>query len=190
MKKFAVKKALALVVAIVAVLGLSATVYAAVGNQAVQKIGDKYCVDTVTAEQVIDGVTVQTIERKWIPENRYNPNDPRNPYPSTPSPAPNTDKVQRLRQAGIDSRNDLQTYAWSYQWSTTSVEKSANDSELRTEITFQVDESVSADRWVCTFVQIVKFDNAGSPYVRYYIGDQKYSVAAIKRMLSSYGKAR
>lgn len=190
MKKFAVKKALALVVAIVAVLGLSATVYAAVGNQAVQKIGDKYCVDTVTAEQVIDGVTVQTIERKWIPENRYNPNDPRNPYSSTPSPTPNTDKVQRLRQAGIDSRNDLQTYAWSYQWSTTSVEKSANDSELRTEITFQVDESVSADRWVCTFVQIVKFDNAGNPYVRYYIGDQKYSVAAIKRMLSSYGKAR
>lgn len=188
-KKFFKVVGLVTMVAVLLVGG-AITAYAAIGDQNVSKIGDKYCVDTVTAEAVVDGVLVQTIERKWIPENRYNPNDPRNPIPTVPTPPVDDTKVQQLRNAGINSRNDLQTYAWNYQWSTTPVEKSASSSELRTEITFQVDASASVDRWKCTFDQVVKFDNAGNPYVEYYIGSQKYSVAAIKRMFVSYGKAR
>ena len=190
MKMFKSKKFLALAIALVAVLGTAVTAFAASGTINYSKVGDKYVVDYVVSETTVDGVLVQTVERKWIPENRFNANDPRNPKPSDTTPAPSTDKIQRLRQAGIDSRNDLQTYGWNYQWSTTAIERAASDSELKTDITFQVDESASADRWVCTFTQIVRFDNAGNPYVKYYIGNQEYSVASIKRMFASYGKAR
>ena len=186
MKMFKAKKVLALAIALVAVLGTTVTALAASGTIGYNKVGDQYAVDYIISETTVDGILVQTIERKWIPESRFNPNDPRNPIPTQP----NQTKVQQLRQAGIDSRNDLQTYAWSYQWSTTSVEKSATDSELRTDITFQVDESASADRWVCTFSQIVKFDNSGKAYVEYYKDGIKYSVASIKRMFAAYGKAR
>ena len=189
MKMFKSKKFLALAIALVAILGTTATVYAAAGAINYSKVGDKYVVDYVVTETTVDGIVVQTVERKFIPENRFNVNDPRNPIPSVPTP-PNPTKVQQLRQAGLDSKNDLQTYAWSYQWSTTTIEKSASDTELRTDITFQVDASASADRWVCTFNQVVKFDSSGNPYVKYYIGSQEYSVAAIKRMFAAYGKAR
>ena len=184
------KKVLGLVVVMAVLLvGGAITAYAASTSQST-KIGDKWVVDTVVSETTVDGVVVQTVERKWIPENRYNPDDPRNPIPTLPTPPNPTDKVQQLRNAGINSRNDLQTYAWSYQWSTTTKETSATDSRLETSITFQVDESASADRWVCTFNQVVTFDAGGNAIVKYYIGSQEYSMNSIKRMFASYGKAR
>lgn len=187
-------KVLALALAFVAVFGISATVYAATGHVAVQKINNEYCVDVITAETTVDGIFTQTITRKWIPENRYNPNDPATPYSSSGTPAPsqntNGDKVQTLRNAGINSRNDLQTYAWSYQWSTTPVETYSTDSRLETNITFQVDESASADRWKITFLQVVTFNKKGNTVVKYYVGNQEYSVDSIKRMFAQYGKAR
>jgi len=189
MKRLSKKVVAVVVMAAVLLVGGAITAYAAVNDQSITKIGDKYCVDTVVSETTVDGVLVQTIERKWIPEKRYDPNNPRNPIPSVPTPPTDTNE-QKLRQAGIDSRNDLQTYAWSYQWTTTPVETSASSKELRTSITFQVSENVSPDRWVCEFTQVVKFDNSGNPYVEYFKGNQKYSVASIKRMFEKYGRAR
>jgi hypothetical protein len=188
MKRFS-KKIVGIIVMVAVLLTFGAiTAYAAVNDQNVTKIGNQYCVDTVIAETTVDGIVVQTVERKWIPENRYNPNDPRNPIPSVPTP-PNSAE-QTLRQAAIDSRNDLQTYGWSYQWSTTPVETYASSTLLKTSITFQVDASASADRWKCTFEQRVTFDANGNTVVEYYIGNQKYSVDSIKRMFAAYGKAR
>ena len=193
---FKSRRILALVLALVAVLGTSVTVLAATGNIGVNKVGDKYAVDYITNEYYnSEGILVQVIERKWIPENRYNSNDPRNPYPangSCPSPtySTNGDRVQTLRNAGINSRNDLQTYAWSYMWSTTPVETYASNDRLETNITFQVDESASADRWQCTFTQKVTFDGGGHPIVKYYIGNQEYTVSSIKSMFKQYGRAR
>ena len=187
------RKILMALIAMCLIFGASVTAYAAVNSTVWQKCGNQYAVDTITEEKTVDGVVVQTIERKWIPENRFNSNDPRNPLPSgdpVPVPPQPGNKVQQLRQAGIDSRNDLQTYGWSYQWVTTAVESSANDSEVRTDLTFQAEESASADRWVCTFTQVVKFDSGGKPYVRYYMGNQEYSVSSIKKMFAKYGKAR
>ncbi|MBR1801622.1 hypothetical protein IJ768_00095 [Candidatus Saccharibacteria bacterium] len=192
MKKIS-KRVFVAVLALVAVLGISVTVYAAANTTTYSKVGNQYVVDYISNEKTVDGVVVQTIERKWIPENRFNPNDPRNPIgTNTPAPNNNTNgnKVQTLRNAGINSRNDLQTYGWSYQWSTTPVETYSNNDRVETQITFQVDESASADRWKCTFTQIVRFDNAGNPYVKYYIGNQEYSADSIKTMFRQYGKAR
>lgn len=186
------KKILSLVVVMAVLLvGGAVTAYAASTSQST-KVGNTWVVDTVTAETTVDGIVVQTIERKWIPEDRYNSNDPRNPISTTTTtPIPPVDsKVQQLRNAGINSRNDLQTYGWNYQWSTTTNETYASDSKLETSITFQVDEAASADRWVCTFNQVVTFDAGGNPVVEYYIGSQKYSTNAIKRMFAQYGKAR
>lgn len=193
MRMFKSKKVLALVVALTALLGTTVTVFAATGTIGYNKVGNQYAVDYIISETTSDGILIQTIERRWIPENRFNPNDPRNPYNSS-SPAPsyntNTNKVQTLRNAGINSRNDLQTYGWNYQWSTTPVETYSSDSKVETNITFQVDSSASADRWKCTFKQVVQFDNGGNPYVKYYMGNQEYSMDSIKRMFEQYGKKR
>ena len=193
MKKFAGKWVIAILLTLVAVFGLSMTAYATVGHQEWGPIGDNYYVDTVVSEQWVDGVLVQSVERKWIPKNRFNPNDPRNPYPSngTPKPSPNTNgnNAQTLRNAAINSRNDLQTYGWSYRWSTTPVETYSANDRIETNITFQVDESASADRWKCTFKQVATWEN-NNPVVRYYMDGQEYSADSIKRMFASYGKAR
>lgn len=188
------KKVLALVIALVAILGTTVTALAATGQIGVNKVGNQYAVDYITNEYYDDGVLVQIIERKWVPENRYDANNPRRPIPSnstSPQPSPNTngDRVQTLRNAGINSRNDLQTYAWSYQWSTTPVETYASNDRLETNITFQVDASASADRWKCTFKQVVTY-SGNNTVVKYYIDNQEYSVDAIKRMFKQYGKAR
>lgn len=187
------RTALAVLLALVAVLGLSATVYAATGHVAVQKINGEYCVDVITKEETIDGIFTQTVVRKWIPENRYNPNDPATPYPSSGCPAPNpgqnTDRTQALRNAGINSRNDLQTYGWDYQWSTTPVETYATSDKLVTNITFEVDASASADRWRCSFDQVVTW-NGNYPVVRYYIDGQEYTPDSIKTMFRQYGTKR
>ncbi len=163
-------------------------VYAAVNDQAVSKIGDYYCVDTVTTETTADGVLVQTIERKWIPVSRYNANDPRNPLPIGTVPV--SDEITKLRTAAANSISDLQSSAYSYQWSTNFAEASATNSELHYAVTFQVDASVSADRWVCTFDQVTKFDRNGNAYAEYYKDGIKYSTNAIKRMFAAYGRAR
>lgn len=169
----------------------SIAVYAAVNDQAIQKVGNQYVVDTVVAEVVSDGVTVQTVERLYIPENQYNPNDPRHPLPSGGGTTPVvSDKITQLRQATATSISNLQASAYNYQWSTTFNETSASDTAVHYNVTFQVDASVSADRWVCTFDLVTKFDNSGKPYCEYYIGSQKYSVASIQRMFANYGKAR
>lgn len=193
MKNFKRRRILALVLALIAVLGTTATVYAATGHVSAQKINDEWCVDLITKEETIDGIFTQTIVRKWIPDNRYNPNDPATPYPSNANPSPNpgqnTDRTQQLRNAGINSRNDLQTYGWSYQWSTTPVETYSTSEKLVTSITFEVDASASADRWRCTFDQIVTW-NGQYPVVRYYIGDTEYTPDSIKTMFRQYGKAR
>lgn len=183
------RRILALAIAVVAILGTTVTALAATGAVTFTKVDDKYVVDYIISESTVDGVLVQNIERKWIPENRFNKDDPRNPIPSTPTPGP-TDKIQKLRQAGTTSYEDLKTYATGYQWDASIVETSASDSEVKNEATFQVDEVASVDCWVCTFTQVVKFDNSGKTYVKYYIGSQEYSVAAIKRMFAKYGKAK
>jgi hypothetical protein len=188
MKKLAKYLVGALTVVLLCGIG-SIAVYAAVNSQTITKVGDQYVVDTVVAETTADGITVQSIERKYIPENRYNPNDPRNPLPSGTTPVV-SDKVTQLRNAAATSLSSLQSSAYSYQWGTTFAEASASDSELHYTVTFQVDASVSADRWVCTFDQVTKFNSSGTPYVEYYIGAQKYSVAAINRMFAKYGRAR
>lgn len=195
MKMFKSKKVLALALALVAALGVSVTAFAATGSLTWSKNGSNYVVDYVSSEKTVDGIVIQTIERKWIPENRFDSNNPWYPKAANgtapaPNPGQNTDKVQTLRNAGINSRNDLQTYAWSYRWSTTPVETYATESRLETNITFQVDESASADRWQCTFTQVVTYDGGGHPIVKYYIGSQEYSVSAIKSMFAQYGKAR
>lgn len=177
----------ALIVLLLAVL-IGPKVYAAVNDQAVNKIGDYYCVDTVTAETTSDGVLVQTLERKWIPISRFNANDPRNPLPIGTVPV--SDEITKLRTAAANSITDLQSSAYSYQWSTNFAEASATNSELHYTVTFQVDASVSADRWVCTFDQVTKFDRNGNAYAEYYKDGIKYSAAAIKRMFAAYGKAR
>ena len=177
-----------LVALLVALVGPK--VYAAVNDQAVNRVGDYFCVDTVTAETTVDGILVQTLERKWIPANRYNSNDPRNPLPIGTVPV--SDEITKLRTAAANSITDLQSSAYSYQWSTAFAEASATNTEFHYTVTFQVDGVVSADRWVCSFDQVTRFDRNGNAYVEYYcISDgKKYSVAGIKRMFAAYGKAR
>ena len=186
-------KILVLALALIAVLGTTVTAYATTGHVSVQRIDGEWCVDLISKEETIDGIYTQTIIRKWIPDSRYNPDDPANPKPSgtTPSPNPgqNTDRTQQLRNAGINSKNDLQTYGWSYQWSTTPVETYATSEKLVTNITFEVDASASADRWRCSFDQVVTW-NGQYPVVRYYIGDTEYTPDSIKKMFREYGKSR
>ena len=190
MKKFTKVLIGALALVLMCTIG-SVAVYAAVNDQAVQKIGNQYVVDTVVAEVVSDGVTVQTIERLYIPEKQYNANDPRHPLPSGGGTTPVvSDKITVLRQATANSISALQTSAYNYQWSTNFNEVSATDTAVKYSVTFQVDAAVSADRWVCTFDLITKYDSKGNPYSEWYIGSQKYSVAAIQRMFAAYGKAR
>ena len=182
------RKVLTLVIALVAVLGTSLTAYAAVGAISSMKYGNQYIVDRVTEEKYVDGILVQTIERQWIPENRYNPNDEIHPYPSTPKPAPTCDMKYTLRNAGYNSRTDLEDYDSKYGWNTSAVETSASDYRVDTDVTFEVDDTSSVDRWTITFQQNVVFDKNGSPIINYYVNGQSYTVNAIKRMFVAYGK--
>ncbi len=188
MKNFKGKKVLILVIAIIAVLGTTITAYAAVGAVSSMKYGNQYIVDQVTNEKYVDGILVQTIERQWIPENRYNPNDQTHPYPSVPTPGPTYDKTYTLRNAGYNSRFDLQNYASKYAWRTSVVETSASENRVDTNVTFDVDDTSSADRWIITFQQVVTFDKNGSPNIEYYSDGQRYTVSAIKKMFEMYGK--
>lgn len=190
-KKF--HKVLVAVVAMALALGVGATAYAAVNSTTYTKVGDKYAVDTVLSETTVDGIFVQTIERKWIPENRFNKNDPRNPIPcgGSQQPAPSTtDRITQLRNAGNNSLNDLSNYGYSYRWYTNWSETYATDAQVNRSITFQVDESASADRWICTFEQRCTFDSAGHVQVKYYMDGQEYSASSIKSMFKAYGKKR
>ena len=173
---------------VLAVVLIGPKVYAAVNDQAVNKIGDYYCVDTVTAETTADGVLVQTIERKWIPVSRYNANDPRNPLPIGTVPV--TEEITKLRTAAAASITDLQQSGYAYQWSTAFAEASATNTELHYTVSFQVDETVSADRWLCSFDQVTRFDRNGNAYVEYWKDGVKYSTNSIKRMFATWGKAR
>ena len=191
MKKMG-RRALIALLAIVGVLGAAVTAYAAAGSVSANKVGNQYAVDYISQEYFdSDGILVQVIERKWIPESRYDANNPRVPKNSSgqTNPNQNTDRTQSLRNAAINSKNDLQTYGWSYQWSTTATETYTSSEKLVMSIKFEVDASASADRWTCTFDQVTTW-NGSYPVVRYYIGSTEYTPDSIKTMFRNYGKSR
>lgn len=182
MKFFKKKGFLALAIALIAVLGTAATVYAAAGDVNYSKVGNSYVVDYVVSETTNDGITIQTIERKWIPENRFNPKDPRNPYPSNNE----TDRTQQLRNAGVNSRKDLQDYASDYQWFYESTETYATSEKVATTLYFETTKTSMGDKWSLTVNQVVNW-NGKYPLVHYYIGDTEYTPNSIKSVFHDYG---
>ena len=169
-------------IALAAVL-VPVSVFAA-GGYSVVKSGQYYIVDTIKAETTIDGVLIQTIERRFVPEGRYNPNNPNVPYSSgngywdnngnyinngnsSNGKAP-INRAQTLRSAGVSSLNALNGYSETYGWTHTSRETYSDDSNFKQYVYFRLDNTKKYDYVDIEFTQQVTYDKNWNAIVRYY----------------------
>ncbi|MDO4967528.1 MAG: hypothetical protein Q4E70_02055 [Candidatus Saccharibacteria bacterium] len=175
---------IAVLLAAVVVIGLPVGVYAA-GNFAVVKQGQYYIVDTVKNEATTDGVLIQTIERRYIPEGRYNPNNPRVPYSSGTgywdndgnyinngqwnNPNWNSqNRATQLKNFGYSSATGIMNYGAARGWTYNYRENYSTDSEYSIYIYFRYNNARNYDYVDIAFTAKTVFDNAGNPYTRYY----------------------
>ena len=203
------KGLLAATLAMVLVAVMIPTVAFAANNWASIKQGSNYIVDVVKSSQVVDGIEIQTIERKIIPENRYNPSNPPVPYNSGsgywdgngnyvyPNGTTNQNQnasnnnAQVLRNAGLASINALDDYGRNkapqqWDWIVRSNESCGN-SEYRMTCYFKNPNSQNYDYMDITLVCTVTFDGRGGTVVRYYQpgNSTAYKESDIKSMLAT-----
>ena len=126
---------------------------AAVGDQIITKIGSSYVVETVTMESVdSNGVKNQTIEKLSIPENIYNPSNPRVPFGISTinnnviDSSSNTNtidgikktlpslskKAKKLKEKAVRELENLSAYASTYGWGMSVEESLTSDYEIST----------------------------------------------------------
>lgn len=179
------KKGVRVFIVLTLILALSIPViaYAESYNQNIWRNGNYVIVDTVTARNTSNGILVETIERKWIPESQYNSENPTQPY----NPGQTKGSIKDLSKSSLA---DLQSHAYLYSWTSSVVENEISDSKIVRTVTFMSDESGTADLYSCTFTQVATYDSGGYPIVRYYIGSQDYTVGSIKQMFEKYGRRR
>lgn len=186
---------------IVVIFGNFTDAKAAVGDQTITKIGNNYVVETVTMESVdSNGVKTQTVERLSIPENLYNPGNPRVPFGSsnvtTVDSSSNTNtidgmrkflpslskKAKKLKEKAIRELENLSAYASTYGWELSFTESLASD--------YESDVDVSLDRtgWTCRFKQVVRFGKKGKLKVSYEKDGESYTLDSVKSMLKKHGR--
>ena len=186
---------------IVVIFGNFTDAKAAVGDQTITKIGNNYVVETVTMESVdSNGVKTQTVERLSIPENLYNPGNPRVPFGSsnvtTVDSSSNTNtidgmrkflpslskKAKKLKEKAIRELENLSAYASTYGWELSFTESLASDYES------DVDVDLNRTGWTCHFKQVVRFGKKGKLKVSYEKDGESYTLDSVKSMLKKHGR--
>lgn len=184
---------------IVVIFGNFTDAKAAVGDQTITKIGNNYVVETVTMESVdSNGVKTQTVERLSIPENLYNPGNPRVPFGSsnvtTVDSSSNTNtidgmkktlpslskKAKKLKERAIRELENLSAYASTYGWELSFTESLASDYES------DVDVDLNRTGWTCHFKQVVRFGKKGKLKVSYEKDGESYTSDSVKSMLKKH----
>lgn len=186
---------------IVVIFGNFTDAKAAVGDQTITKIGNNYVVETVTMESVdSNGVKTQTVERLSIPENLYNPGNPRVPFGSsnvtTVDSSSNTNtidgmrkflpslskKAKKLKEKAIRELENLSAYASTYGWGMSVEESLTSDYESDVNIDFD------QPGWTCHFKQVVRFGKKGKLKVSYEKDGESYTSDSVKSMLKKHGR--
>lgn len=186
---------------IVVIFGNFTDAKAAVGDQTITKIGNNYVVETVTMESVdSNGVKTQTVERLSIPENLYNPGNPRVPFGSsnvtTVDSSSNTNtidgmrkflpslskKAKKLKEKAIRELENLSAYASTYGWELSFAESLASDYES------DVDVDLNRTGWTCHFKQVVRFGKKNKLKVSYEKDGESYTLDSVKSMLKKHGR--
>ena len=176
---------------------------AAVGDQVITKVGNNYVVETVTMESVdSNGVKTQAIEKLSIPENLYNPSNPRVPFGSSTinnnviDSSSNTNtidgikktlpslskKTKKLKEKAIRELENLSAYASTYGWELSFTESLASDYES------DVDVDLNKTGWTCHFKQVVRFGKKGKLKVSYEKDGESYTLDSVKSMLKKHGR--
>lgn len=202
------KRVLAMVVLalMLAAVLIPVSAYAKTGDRGINKVDGYYAVDTVTNETTVDGILIQTIERRFIPDNRYNPNNPTVPYNSNNgwwdnngswhngnqnwNQNPNNNwnwnngqsRSQTLRNAGQSSLNSIVSYANSRKWKVTTRENYCNDSEFSAYLYCRCDYSSRYDYVDIEFTESTVFDGNGNAITRYYNNGVSYTENDLKSM--------
>ena len=174
---------------------------AAVGDQVITKVGNNYVVETVTMESVdSNGVKTQAIEKLSIPENLYNPSNPRVPFGSSTinnnviDSSSNTNtidgikktlpslskKTKKLKEKAVRELENLSAYASTYGWGMSVEESLTSDYESDVNIDFD------QPGWTCHFRQVVRFGKKGKVTVKYEKDGESYSASSIKSMLKKH----
>lgn len=190
----------AMVITVIAVIfGNFTDAKAAVGDQIITKIGSSYVVETVTMESVdSNGVKNQTIEKLSIPENIYNPSNPRVPFGSSVNTNNTVDsssntidgmkkilpslskKARKLKEKAIRELESLGAYASTYGWSMSVEESLTSDYESDVNIDFD------QPGWTCHFKQVVRFGKKGKLKVSYEKDGESYTLDSVKSMLKKH----
>lgn len=192
----------AMVITVIAVIfGNFTDAKAAVGDQIITKIGSSYVVETVTMESVdSNGVKNQTIEKLSIPENIYNPSNPRVPFGISTinnnviDSSSNTNtidgikktlpslskKAKKLKEKAVRELENLSAYASTYGWGMSVEESLTSDYESDVNIDFD------QPGWTCHFKQVVRFGKKGKLKVSYEKDGESYTLDSIKSMLKKH----
>ena len=166
-------------------------------NWSVVKSGRYYIVDGVKSETTVDGVLIQTIERRFVPEDRYNPNSPNVPNSSGNGYWDNNgnyidsgrndscnqqNRAQRLKDAGYNSSNAIVNYAKKHNWTYSAHENYSRDNEFSQYLYFRFDNAKNYDYVDIDFTEQVVFDQNGNPFIRYYNKGVAYTEADLRAM--------
>lgn len=190
----------AMVITVIAVIfGNFTDAKAAVGDQSITKVGSNYLVETVTMESTdSNGVKTQAVERLSIPENLYNPSNPRVPFGSssvtnnTVDSSSNTidglkktlpslsKKAKKLKERAIRELENLSAYASTYGWGMSVEESLTSDYESDVNIDFD------QPGWTCRFKQVVRFGKKGKLKVSYEKDGESYTSDSVKSMLKKH----
>lgn len=174
---------------------------AAVGDQTITKVGTNYVIETVTMESTdSNGVKTQVVEKLSIPENIYNPSNPRVPFGSNSNTNTIVDsssntidgmkktlpslskKAKKLKERAIRELENLSAYASTYGWELSFTESLASDYES------DVDVDLNRTGWTCHFKQVVRFGKKGKLKVSYEKDGESYTLDSVKSMLKKHGR--
>lgn len=193
----------AMIITVIAVIfGNFTDAKAAVGDQIITKVGNNYVVETVTMESTdSNGVKTQAVERLSIPENLYNPGNPRVPFGNSSintntivDSSSNTidgmkktlpslsKKAKKLKERAIRELENLSAYASTYGWGMSVEESLTSDYESDVNIDFD------QPGWTCHFKQVVRFGKKGKLKVSYEKDGESYTLDSVKSMLKKHGR--
>ena len=190
----------AMVITVIAVIfGNFTDAKAAVGDQTITKVGTNYVIETVTMESTdSNGVKTQVVEKLSIPENIYNPSNPRVPFGSNSNTNTIVDsssntidgmkktlpslskKAKKLKERAIRELENLSAYASTYGWELSFTESLASDYES------DVDVDLNRAGWTCHFKQVVRFGKKGKLKVSYEKDGESYTSDSVKSMLKKH----
>lgn len=190
----------AMVITVIAVIfGNFTDAKAAVGDQTITKVGTNYVIETVTMESTdSNGVKTQVVEKLSIPENLYNPSNPRVPFSNintntidSSSNANTIDnmkktlsslpkKAKKLKEKAVRELENLSAYASTYGWGMSVEESLTSDYESDVNIDFD------QPGWTCHFKQVVRFGKKGKLKVSYEKDGESYTLDSIKSMLKKH----